>query len=89
MILVLDFYANWCNPCKKLDPHLEKFKEMYPSYEFQKIDIEKEEELVEKYKIQSLPTILIINNNSNEILSKIEGFNLPLIKQELFKYSLK
>ncbi len=87
MIIVLDFYANWCNPCKKLDSHLEDFKEMYPSYQFKKIDIEKEEELVEKYKIQSLPTILIIDNNSNEVLSKIEGFNLPLIKSELSKYS--
>jgi len=89
MIIVMDFYANWCNPCKKLDPYLEEFKEIYPSYQFQKIDIEKEEQLVEKYKIQSLPTILIIDSNSNEILSKIEGFNLPLIKQELFKYSSK
>ena len=39
-VVVLDFYANWCNPCKKLDPYLKDFENKYPSHEFKKIDIE-------------------------------------------------
>lgn len=84
MITVLDFYATWCHPCKKLDPKIEELKLMYPNINFQKIDIEEQKELCEIYNITAVPTIIIINENK-EILSKIEGFNLPLLLSEIKK----
>jgi len=84
MITVLDFYATWCHPCKKLDPELKKLEINYPNINFQKIDIEEQKELCEIYNITAVPTIIIINENK-EILSKIEGFNLPLLLSEIKK----
>ncbi len=84
MITVLDFYATWCHPCKKLDPELKKLEINYPNINFLKIDIEEQKELCEKYNIKAVPTIIIINENK-EILSKIEGFNLPLLLSEIKK----
>jgi len=84
MITVLDFYATWCHPCKKLDPKIEELKLMYPNINFLKIEIEEQKELCEEYNITAVPTVIIINENK-EILSKIEGFNLPLLLSEIKK----
>lgn len=85
MITIIDFYATWCIPCKKLDPYLEKFKEDYPNLTFIKVDIDKEKELTDKFDINAVPTI-IIHNDNNEILAKIEGFNPNKLEEEIIKY---
>jgi len=84
MITVLDFYAKWCGPCKKLSPIIDNLKITYPNITFTKIDIEKEKELSEKYEIESLPTIIILDHN-NQIISKIVGLNIPLLTTEIRK----
>ena len=63
MITVLDFYATWCHPCKKLDPKIEELKLMYPNINFLKIEIEEQKELCEEYNITAVPTVIIINEN--------------------------
>lgn len=87
-IRVLDFYATWCIPCKKLDFYLKLFENKYSNVNFEKINIEKEEtmHLTDKYKIKSLPTIIILDKNNN-ILSRIEGFDPQLILNELEKFT--
>lgn len=84
MITILDFYAKWCGPCKKLNPIIDNLKITYPNITFTKIDIEKEKELSEKYEIESLPTIIILDHN-NQIISKIVGLNIPLLTTEIRK----
>ena len=82
-VVVLDFYANWCNPCKKLDPYLKDLENKYPSYEFKKIDIEdeKNKDLVEIYGISALPTIVILENSI--IKDKIIGFDTTKLQTAL------
>lgn len=59
---VIDFYATWCGPCRKVAPILEKLAEEYNGkVDFYKIDTDKETKLTYILKINSIPTIYFIN----------------------------
>jgi thioredoxin 1 len=58
---IIDFYADWCGPCKMVAPVLEQLSEEYGGQVvFYKVDTEKEEELSAVFGIQSIPTFLFI-----------------------------
>lgn len=59
--VVLDFFAEWCGPCKRLTPTLEQMsKEYNGNVEFYKIDIDAEPDLASAFGIMSVPTLLFI-----------------------------
>lgn len=56
---VVDIYATWCGPCKKLTPVLDKIAAQYAGrIDFYKVDIDKAEELSAFYEIEAIPTLL-------------------------------
>jgi len=58
---LVDFYADWCGPCKTIAPILEELKAEYgDSLNIYKIDTEKEQELSAMFGIQSIPSLLFI-----------------------------
>ncbi len=58
---IIDFYANWCGPCKMLSPIFEKLSKKYEnSIDFYKVDTDKEQDISSAIGVQSLPTILFI-----------------------------
>jgi thioredoxin 1 len=58
---IIDFYADWCGPCKMVAPVLEKLDEEYDGkMYFYKIDTEAEQELAGAFGIQSIPSLLFI-----------------------------
>lgn len=60
---VVDFYATWCGPCRRQIPIIDNFKEkMGDEVNVVKVDIDQEKELAERYRIQSVPTIMIFKN---------------------------
>ena len=56
----LHFTADWCNPCKKMAPVIEKFINDNPDIKYVKIDVDKEIDLVSEYRIQSVPTFIAL-----------------------------
>lgn len=61
---VIDFYADWCGPCKIVAPLLEKLQEEYgDKVDIYKVDTEDQQELAAAFGIQSIPSILFVPLN--------------------------
>lgn len=59
--IIIDVYADWCGPCRAIEPYFQQLSEMFRNIEFVKINIDEvEEELSEMFQIQSLPTFLLL-----------------------------
>ena len=72
-LVLLDFYATWCGPCKTMTPIMEELEKKYSeNMEFKKIDIDKEPKMAEKYKIEAVPTFVILSPTGDEI-DRVEG----------------
>ena len=70
--VVVDFWADWCQPCKMLSPVLEKLaREAQGAFRLAKVDADRNRNLVMQYKIQSLPTVLAIR--SGQLIDEFKG----------------
>jgi thioredoxin 1 len=58
-IVLIDFWAAWCGPCRHFGPIFEKVSEENPDATFVKVDTEEEQELAGKYGVNSIPTLVI------------------------------
>lgn len=83
-LVIVDFWAEWCNPCKMLTPVLEKLNEEFKEIEFFKIDVDQNGALVDSYSIGSIPTLLLFKNG--EVINRVVGFKPEVvIKDEILK----
>lgn len=62
-LVLVDFYAEWCGPCKLMKPVLEEVRQMFGNQiSIIQIDVDKNESLANGYHIQSVPTLVIFKN---------------------------
>ncbi len=60
--VIIDFWADWCGPCKNFAPIFEEVSEKHPDIVFGKINTEKEQELAAHFQIRSIPTLMIFRD---------------------------
>ena len=70
--VLLDFYADWCVPCKRLGPVLEDISEENPDIIVGKINVEDEPDIAEEFGIMSVPTLIVLK--SGDEADKAVGF---------------
>ena len=65
-LVLVDFFATWCQPCKMMHPILEQLKEgLGDNIRIIKIDVDKKSKTAGLYKIQSVPTIMLFRNGQS------------------------
>ncbi|MBP5659756.1 MAG: thioredoxin [Lachnospiraceae bacterium] len=69
--VLVDFYAEWCGPCRMTAPVIEEFAEKHPEFAVCKIDVDKEEDLASDYSVFSIPTLILFKGG--EVSAKNVG----------------
>lgn len=79
---IIDFYADWCNPCKMVAPILEELSTEFEGIDFYKVNTEEQNELAAVFGIQSIPSILFIPLNGQPQMA------LGALPKETFKQAI-
>ena len=83
---LIDFFAEWCGPCKMQTPILHKVADEYSDkMNFGAVNVDESEEIAAKYGVQSIPTLMVFKNG--EVVKRAEGMkNESQLKDWLKEY---
>lgn len=70
--VLIDFYADWCGPCKMVAPILHEIEKEMPDLIIAKINVDEQTDIAISYGVQSIPTLFVMKNA--EITNKAVGF---------------
>ena len=74
--VLVDFWAEWCGPCKMIAPHLDKIAADYgDKIRIRKVDIDEERALAEKYRVESIPTLMFFKDG--KLVDQLIGARPP------------
>ena len=71
-VVVVDFWATWCGPCKMIAPIVEELDEEMSNVKFIKVDVDKNPQIANQYKIVSIPTLKIFKDG--KLINNLIGF---------------
>ena len=63
-LVVIDIWAVWCGPCKMIAPIVDELEGEMPDVKFCKINVDDQPDLARLFKVQSIPTIAVVKNNT-------------------------
>lgn len=71
--ILLDFWADWCQPCKLMNPVLDQIEKEYPNIKLVKINVDEDSAMVQEYNVTTVPTYVLMKEKDNEIVSFAYG----------------
>ncbi|XP_049365939.1 thioredoxin H2-like isoform X2 [Solanum verrucosum] len=83
-LVVIDFTATWCGPCKNMDPTINDFASKYTDVEFVKIDVDELVDVALEHEVQAMPTFTLMKRG--KVVDKIVGADKDGLKMKIEKY---
>lgn len=84
-VVLVDFFATWCGPCKALSPILDELAEKVKDVKIVKVDIDADSELASEYRVMSVPTLKIFKDGEVKE-SLVGGRPLEELEAKLMEY---
>ena len=98
-IVIVDFWAPWCAPCRNFAPVYESTSEKYPEIVFAKVNTEEERGLAGNFQIRSIPTLMIFREQIvifsqpgslpaaalEDIIEKVKALDMDMVRKEVAK----
>ena len=69
---IIDFWADWCQPCKMMEPIIEEIKNEYPLIEIEKVNVDEDSAKAQNFDIGTIPTFVLVNEDGREI-ARVKG----------------
>lgn len=86
-VVLVDFFATWCGPCKMIAPVLEELAETYKDQAtIIKVDVDQQQELAQRYGVMSIPTLILFKNGKD--IKTVSGFQPKPMLENLIKSAL-
>jgi thioredoxin 1 len=96
-IVIVDFWAEWCGPCKSFGPTFEAASDKFPEIAFCKVNTEEERELAAGFNIRSIPTLMVFREQVilyaeagalpgsalDQLVEQVKGLDMEAIKAEI------
>lgn len=79
-LTLVDFYAQWCGPCKAISPIVEEIATEFEALKVVKVDADEAQDVMRKYAIRSIPT-LVLFKDGKPVATKVGALSLPKLRE--------
>lgn len=83
-LVVVDFFATWCGPCKTIAPELVKLSKTYENADFLKVDVDELAQVAEKAEVTAMPTFVLYKNGKS--IETVVGANPKALEAAIEKH---
>ncbi|KAL3511182.1 hypothetical protein ACH5RR_030583 [Cinchona calisaya] len=83
-LIVIDFTASWCGPCRYIEPAINDLANKYTDVEFVKIDVDELNDVAEEFGVEAMPTFILLKKGN--AIDKIVGAKKEELEKKIEKY---